>query len=347
MKKTFDELYKAFEDRFRGSRQLVKDRLKIYQPLLAQVPRQAEGPTLAVDLGCGRGEWLEILGEAGLVATGVDTNAPMVQEAIEGGRNIVLHDALGYLAGQPGGSVAVITAFHMVEHVPTDYLIELLEECNRVLVDDGLLILETPNPESVTVGAHTFHLDPTHKSPLPPILLEFLVEQAGFAETAILRLNGEPMLEAGPIERSIHLMFEVARDYACLARKRDCGLSRETQTLAAFVGVVSQQMPTDMTKIKEWLRSADTEIARNLSASQATVSQTDQLQQLIADLSAQIDSMQNENAAFRTIIASLSSRLDDLTTDTQLLHQKLSMTVSTLIDRIVTSISSKFNKPPR
>src|SRR5689334_22141589 len=108
MKKTFDELYKAFEDRFRGSRQLVKDRLKIYQPLLAQVPRQVEGPCLAIDLGCGRGEWLEVLGEAGLEAAGVDTNARMAQEASDNGLKVELRDALEYLGGKPDRSVAVI-----------------------------------------------------------------------------------------------------------------------------------------------------------------------------------------------------------------------------------------------
>ncbi|RUU12631.1 SAM-dependent methyltransferase, partial [Mesorhizobium sp. USDA-HM6] len=168
MSKSFDDLYKAFEDRFRGSKELVKERLQVYQPLLAQVPRQAEGPTLAIDLGCGRGEWLEILTEAGLEALGVDTNAGMAQEATENGLKIELQDALEHLGGRPDNSVAVISAFHMVEHVPTDYLIGLLEECQRVLTDDGLLILETPNPENISVGTNTFHLDPTHKSPLPP-----------------------------------------------------------------------------------------------------------------------------------------------------------------------------------
>ncbi|TIX07754.1 MAG: class I SAM-dependent methyltransferase, partial [Mesorhizobium sp.] len=123
MKKNFEELYKAFEDRFRGSRELVKERLKVYQPLLAQVPRQAEGPCLAIDLGCGRGEWLEVLGEAGLEAVGVDTNARMAQEATDRGHKIELQDALEYLGGRPDSSVAVVSAFHMVEHVPTDYLI--------------------------------------------------------------------------------------------------------------------------------------------------------------------------------------------------------------------------------
>lgn len=312
MSKSFDDLYKAFEDRFRGSRELVKERLNIYRPLLAQVPKQAEGPTLAIDLGCGRGEWLEVLAEAGLEAVGVDTNARMAQEAIDKGLKVELQDALEHLGGRPDNSVAVISAFHMVEHVPTDYLIGLLDECQRVLTDDGLLILETPNPENISVGTHTFHLDPTHKSPLPPDLLEFLVGQAGFAETAILRLNGAPMIEAGPMERSVHLMFEVARDYACLARKRDKRSAEEPGALAAFVYASSQPAPTDTGKIKEWIRSADDEIVGMSKAIKTTMSSTaDQLRQMTDNLAAQSELLRTENIALQDTMASLSRQLEN------------------------------------
>ncbi|MDX8445999.1 methyltransferase domain-containing protein [Mesorhizobium captivum] len=309
MNKSFDDLYKAFEDRFRGSREVIKERLKVYQPLLAQVPRQAEGPTLAIDLGCGRGEWLEILAEAGLEATGVDTNARMAQEAVDNGLRIELQDALEHLGGRPDNSVAVISAFHMVEHVPTDYLIGLLDECQRVLTDDGLLILETPNPENISVGTHTFHLDPTHKSPLPPDLLEFLVGQAGFAETAILRLNGAPMIEAGPMERSVHLMFEVARDYACLARKR---AADGPNALAAFVGTASQQVPSDTNQIKQWLRSADGEIVGISEEVKATISSNaDQLRQLTDNLAAQAELVRTANITLQDTVASLARQLEN------------------------------------
>lgn len=309
MSKSFDDLYKAFEDRFRGSRELVKQRLQIYQPLLAQVPRPAEGPTLAIDLGCGRGEWLEILTEAGLNAVGVDINDGMAQEAVERGLKIELQDAIEYLKGLPDNSAAVISAFHMVEHVPTDYLIGLLDECHRVLADDGLLVLETPNPENISVGTHTFHLDPTHKSPLPPDLLEFLVGQAGFAETAILRLNGAPMIEAGPMERSVHLMFEVARDYACLARKR---IADGPNTLAAFVGTASEQVPTDTRQIKQWLRSAD-EIAGMSGEVKATISSNaDQLRQLTDNLATQAELVRTANIVLQDTMASLARQLENV-----------------------------------
>lgn len=309
MSKSFDDLYKAFEDRFRGSREIIKERLKVYQPLLAQVQRQAEGPSFAIDLGCGRGEWLEILTDAGLKAVGVDTNTRMAQEASDNGLKIEVQDALEHLKGRLDKSVAVISAFHMVEHVPTDYLIGLLDECYRVLTDDGLLILETPNPENISVGTNTFHLDPTHKSPLPPDLLEFLVGQAGFAETAILRLNGAPMIEAGPMELSVHLMFEVARDYACLARKRALD---GPNALAAFVGTASQQVPTDINQIKQWLRSADSEIVGMSEEVKATISSNaDQLRQLTDNLAVQSELVRTGNIVLQDAMASLARQLEN------------------------------------
>lgn len=341
MKKNFDDLYKAFEDRFRGSRELVKERLRIYLPLLAQIPKQGDKPGLAIDLGCGRGEWLEILAEAGLEAVGVDLNEGMAQEAVDNGLRIELQDAIQYLRQQPNNSVAVISAFHMVEHIPTDYLIELLDECHRVLADNGLLILETPNPENISVGTHTFHLDPTHKSPLPPDLLEFLVGQAGFAETAILRLNGAPMIEAGPIERSIHLMFEVARDYGCLAKKRDKRPARGRKSLAAFVQTASQQMPTDMGKIKEWLRSADDEIASISEEVKTIMSSTaDQLQQLTVNLTAQSELMRTQNIALQDTMASLARQLEQLARKEAAIEERdaeiarLSENVTTLVEQV-------------
>ncbi|MCA0023554.1 MULTISPECIES: class I SAM-dependent methyltransferase [unclassified Mesorhizobium] len=328
MKKNFEDLYKAFEDRFRGSRELVKDRLRIYTPLLAQVSRQAEGPTLAIDLGCGRGEWLEMLAEAGLAATGVDMNALMAREATDIGLRVELQDALEYLSTQRDNSITVISAFHMVEHVPTDYLIGLLDECNRVLIDDGLLILETPNPENLSVGTHTFHLDPTHKSPLPPDLLEFLVGQAGFAETAILRLNGAPMIEAGPMERSVHLMFEVARDYACLARKHP---PERAKALAAFVETTSQQMPSDIEKVKESIRFVDHSIV-GIPELKGTISaMADQLQQLTVG-----------NIALRDTVASLAMRDGEIDRLSKQLEQ-----LAAQIEGIQNSISWRLTAPLR
>ncbi|TPJ55205.1 MULTISPECIES: methyltransferase domain-containing protein [unclassified Mesorhizobium] len=310
MKKSFDELYKTFEDRFRGPRELVKERQKIYLPLLTQLTAREDAPNLAIDLGCGRGEWLEILTEAGLTAVGVDFNESMAQGAVDRGLRIEPQDAIEYLRGQADDSVAIISAFHMVEHVSTDYLIELLDECLRVLTDDGVLILETPNPENISVATHTFHLDPTHKSPLPPSLLEFLVEQAGFSETAILRLNGAPMIEAGPMESSVHLMFEVARDYSCLARKRDGPAAGELKSLAAFVKTASQQMPADVEQIKGWLHSADDEIARNSEAVKGMMSSTtDQLQQLTESLASQSELMRAGQTALTDTLASLGRSL--------------------------------------
>ena len=106
-----------------------------------------------------------------------------------------LADGVEVLRGLAGGSLGGVVAFHVVEHLPAEVLVELLAQAARVIRPGGGIILETPNPENLVVGATTFWLDPTHVRPVPPLLLEFLVEDAGFAEVAIRRLHpSEPLL---------------------------------------------------------------------------------------------------------------------------------------------------------
>ena len=168
-----DALYSAFEEQFRGSREEVARRLTVYLPVLDKAGvRDAESPVL--DLGCGRGEWLELLGQHDFAARGVDLNEEFVVHGQQRGIDLVHADAVEYLSSKPEGSYAAVTSFHMVEHLPPGRLVELLAQTHRVLRPVGILILETPNPENHVVGADTFYLDPSHVAPLPPALLQFL-----------------------------------------------------------------------------------------------------------------------------------------------------------------------------
>ncbi|TIX06104.1 MAG: methyltransferase type 11, partial [Mesorhizobium sp.] len=122
-----------------------------------------------------------------------------------------------------------------------------------------------------------------------------------------------PMIEAGPIERSVHLMFEVARDYACLARKR---AAEGSEALAAFVGTATQQPPADMAQIKQWLRSADDEIVSLSDGFKATMASTaQQIQQLTDNLAAQSEMMRAGNTALTNTVAALGKQLKDIIKD--------------------------------
>ncbi|MDX5935070.1 methyltransferase domain-containing protein [Acidithiobacillus thiooxidans] len=172
------DFYRAFEDRYRGSRALIKSRVKVYLPFL--YPLKALYPdTPVLDLGCGRGEWLELLGEEGFTAYGVDQDAGMLSACTELGLSVEQGDALEALRNLPDASQMVVSGFHIAEHVPFPILYEMVRETLRVLKPAGLLILETPNAENLVVGSSSFYLDPTHQRPLLPLLLSFLTPARG------------------------------------------------------------------------------------------------------------------------------------------------------------------------
>src|SRR5208282_4150412 len=124
--------------------------------------------------GCGRGEWLEAATRAGYQAVGVDSNPNALTRCREKGLNVEETDALGYLRYTRAESLAVVTAFHAVEHWPMGYFLALIAETVRALKPDGLLIIETPNPANLWMGSCNFWNDPTHCRPIPPALLEFV-----------------------------------------------------------------------------------------------------------------------------------------------------------------------------
>lgn len=185
----FAAIYPAFEDRFRGTEVDVRERLSVYLPeVRALVRPDARGPRV-LDLGPGRGEWLMLLAEAGVAAAGVDDNAAMVADLRGRGLDVVFGDAASHLAAVPDGSLDVVTAFHVVEHLDLESLLELLAQTRRVLRPGGLLVMETPNPANLVMGACNFYLDPTHRAPVPAARLQFLAAASGFTEIRTWELH--------------------------------------------------------------------------------------------------------------------------------------------------------------
>ncbi|MDP2893473.1 MAG: class I SAM-dependent methyltransferase, partial [Sulfurimonas sp.] len=185
----FDNFYIEFEDKFRGSRDEIKNRVKAYLPYIEKLPFKKED-IRSLDVGCGRGEWLELLQENGYISSkGVDLNRMMVTKSKEFGLDVEEADVIEYLSNQKDETLSFITGFHIIEHLPFEILMKFLEESYRVLQKGGMVIFETPNPENIVVGACNFYTDPTHLNPIPPITGEFLLQQNGFMDTDILRLN--------------------------------------------------------------------------------------------------------------------------------------------------------------
>ena len=222
----WDDLYLPFEDVFRGSAELIRSRLSVYLPDVAGLDR---GDRPVVDVGCGPGDWLAVLAAEDIRAYGVDSNLRSVERAQALGLDARHGDAFAHLAGVPAGSLAAVTAFHLVEHVTTEQLVELLDLAYRALMPGGLVILETPNPDNFMVGTSNFYLDPTHRNPLPPPLLAFLVGSRGFRDTSVRPLRRGTLEPAPPsalaaldpaVAAIIELLQEhllAGEDYAVLA----------------------------------------------------------------------------------------------------------------------------------
>jgi len=221
----FAAVYARFADRFRGSREEVTDKLRPYLEDVARVLRpRAAGPRV-VDVGCGRAEWLTLLRDEGIVARGVDANADFVTAGRAAGLDVVRADAVEHLSGLEEGSLDLVTAFHLAEHLDTETLLALCEGARHALRPGGCLLLETPNPTNLTMGACNFYLDPTHRSPMPPALTAFLVEASGFVDVEIRPLHPDdsPLDPATgtptPVEALVARALRGPRDYAVLGAR--------------------------------------------------------------------------------------------------------------------------------
>ena len=213
-----NSFYRAFEDRHRGSHELIKSRLNFYkqfiEPLLA-----IEKDPCAIDLGCGRGEWLEVLGEMGVTAIGVDLDKGMLAACAEKGLTGIHGDAIEFLSSLEDKSQLVVSAFHVVEHIPFEEIQRLTKEAHRVLKPGGLLIIETPNPENIYVATYNFYLDPTHIKPIPPDLLVFITEYCGFSRGNIVRLQESRQVLHSQALTLNDVLGGASPDYAIVAQK--------------------------------------------------------------------------------------------------------------------------------
>ena len=175
-----------------------------------------------LDIGCGRGEWLELLKDEELIARGVDINRILMEQNRIKGFDVLEADGIEYLASIEEESLGAVTAFQLVEHLPFEKLIQLLDETVRVLMPEGIAIFETPNPENILVGACHFYADPTHKNPLPNYMMKFMAENRGLCRVEILRLHPFPeefKVTGSELAERFNEHFYGPRDYAIIGYK--------------------------------------------------------------------------------------------------------------------------------
>ena len=213
-----NDFYFQFEEKFRGDRDTIIERLRAYDPFLKKISKIFPAAK-CIDLGCGRGEWLQLLAGYGFKVSGVDLAPPMIEACKALELDVTEADAIQTLALLEADSHAIVSGFHIAEHLEFELLHELVLQAHRVLLPGGILILETPNPENFRVASLNFHLDPTHKKPIPPQLLQFLADYCGFTKNYVFRLNHDPeMLKLETVSlRSV--LNGASPDYAVIGQK--------------------------------------------------------------------------------------------------------------------------------
>jgi O-antigen chain-terminating methyltransferase len=170
--------YVAFEDLFRGDRSLIRERQMDYVKLFT-------GREDVLDVGCGRGEFLQLLAEHGISGRGIDLNHEMVAQCVAAGLNVREADAVSFLREQNDGSLGGLIAAQVVEHLEPDYLLALVDEAFRVLRSGSPIVLETINVSSWSAFFTSYLRDLTHVRPVHPDTLKFVITAAGFLEAEV------------------------------------------------------------------------------------------------------------------------------------------------------------------
>jgi len=186
--------YSDFEQRFRGEEAEVKEKLKKYLSIFSSVDH-------ILDIGCGRGEFIELLQQEGKEAEGIDISLSMLRVAKEKGLKCQKSDALQYLKEKGDESIGGIFSAQVIEHLQPDYLREMVLESFRVLKKGSPIVLETVNPLSIFALSNIYFLDVTHQKPLHPEYMRYLLESSGFNDVSILyseQLEAELLQEISP-----------------------------------------------------------------------------------------------------------------------------------------------------
>jgi O-antigen chain-terminating methyltransferase len=206
--------YGRFAERFRGSEDYVKRGQRMYAPYFA-------GCRNVLDIGCGRGEFLETMREAGVPARGIDLDEESVATCRHKGLEAEPADLYAYLADLPEASLDGIFCSQVVEHLPPERLPEMVRLSASRLTRNGVIAIETPDPECLAIFATHFYLDPTHTRPVPHALLAFYLEEFGVGNIQLHRLS--PAVESIPALASLPEDFRNAffggLDYSIIGRK--------------------------------------------------------------------------------------------------------------------------------
>lgn len=212
-----DDFYAFFEGVNYASEEQVREYRSIYVSYVKPILEFVDTP-MAFDFGCGRGEWLGMLRELGFQTKGIDIDQGMLNFAQQKGLDVQLGEGSDFLKQIPDQSVAVLTAFHVLEHLPFNKIVEFFQQSKRVLIPGGILIAETPNPENLFVATNNFYLDHTHIRPIPILQMVNLARYFGYPKYSVVRLREQHDLYSKEEVTFRDLFYGVSKDYGLIAQ---------------------------------------------------------------------------------------------------------------------------------
>lgn len=183
--------YLEFENQFRGSEERISNNQLNYLPIVEKAFAKISSGYL-IDVGCGRGEFLQLLKDKGLAAKGIENSPTFVEYNMERDRNVIQSDINNFLNVTNDNSLVGITAFQVIEHFSPSYLLNFLQLAFQKIAIGGVIILETVNPMSLYSLMHYWY-DFSHKKPIPSDILKFYLENAGFSEIEFNLINEVPL----------------------------------------------------------------------------------------------------------------------------------------------------------
>ena len=211
--------YLDFENEFRGSRTQIVESLNKYDWFLDWIKINYREANI-LDIGCGRGEWLEKCKEMGFQCIGFELNEEMVTLCKDLDLKVINGNAIDLIKDISNESVNIVSIFHLIEHLNEEYILNLLQECRRILKPEGFLLLETPSIDNILVSSKLFYLDPTHINHINPDYLKFILLKLGFDNTNYYFINPGPLNNADSLNLT-RVLNGVAQDISVLATSND------------------------------------------------------------------------------------------------------------------------------
>ena len=211
--------YLDFENRFRGDREKIIEQFSKYDKLLDLVLKDVKSPSI-LDIGCGRGEWLQKFDNNIYDCYGIENNPEMIRKCKNHGLNIIEGDAIKSLSNFNDNSINLISIFHLIEHLNHSDLYTLLQECHRVIKEDGLLLMETPSIDNLLVSSNTFYLDHTHITHINAQAINFTLEIIGFNSVKNYFINGGPLQDDSHMKLT-RILNGTAQDLLIIATRSE------------------------------------------------------------------------------------------------------------------------------